>query len=129
LDRNRNDPQLSALSKFYRERFFEARHFFVDQCRCNLITAFRKLRDAGVLEIIACAATHALLPLFQQQSPAAARAQVLIGRDIYLETFGGAPAGFWLPECAYAPALTPILQAANLRWFVVDSHGLLFGQP
>src|SRR5947207_710291 len=129
VDRNRKNPQLHALSQFYFDIFSESRHFFVDQCRCNLINRFRQLRDIGVLEIIACAATHGLLPLLHQQSPATARAQVLIGRDVYVDAFGAAQAGFWLPECAYVAGLGPILQEANLRWFILDSHGLLFAEP
>ncbi|HEY4282426.1 MAG TPA: 1,4-alpha-glucan branching protein domain-containing protein [Chthoniobacterales bacterium] len=129
VERNRKDPQLQALSQFYLQMFSESRRFFVDQCQCNLINAFRKLRDAGVLEIIACAATHGLLPLLHRQSPPSARAQVLIGRDVYVDTFKVEPAGFWLPECAYAADLAPILQEANLRWFILDSHGLLFAEP
>jgi 1,4-alpha-glucan branching enzyme len=129
VDRNRKDPQLHALSRFYLDLFSETRRFFVERCRCNLINAFRELRDAGALEIIACAATHGLLPLLQQQSHPAARAQVLIGRDIYVDTFDAAPAGFWLPECAYAPSLAALLQEANLRWFILDAHGLLFAEP
>jgi len=129
VERNPKDPRLLALSQFYLGIFKESRHFFVDQCRCNLLNGFRQLRDAGVLEIIACAATHGLLPLLHQQSPAAARAQVLVGRDVYVETFNTNPAGFWLPECAYAPGLAPILQEANFRWFILDSHGLLFAEP
>jgi 1,4-alpha-glucan branching enzyme len=82
-----------------------------------------------VLEIIASAATHGLLPLLHQQSPPAARAQVLVCRDVFVSTFGAAPAGFWLPECGYSPDLAPILQEANLRWFVLDAHGLLFAEP
>src|SRR5262249_9712382 len=39
------------------------------------------------------------------------------------------PAGFWLPECAYGPELQSILQEANIRWFVLDAHGLLFAKP
>jgi 1,4-alpha-glucan branching enzyme len=46
---------------------------------------------------------------------------------VYVDVFGGEPSGFWLPECGYAPSLDSILQEANLRWFVVDAHGLLFG--
>jgi 1,4-alpha-glucan branching enzyme len=129
VDRNRNDPQLHALSRFYLQLFTESRRFFVDHCGCNLLNVFRQLQDAGVLEIIACAATHGLIPLLHQQSPPAARAQVLIGRDVYAGIFNHDPAGFWLPECAYAPALGPILQEANLRWFILDSHGLLFAEP
>ena len=43
--------------------------------------------------------------------------------------FGAEPAGFWLPECAYSPGLEDILQEANLRWFILDAHGLMFGEP
>ena len=129
VERNREDPQLHALSQFYLGMFSQTRRFFVDECRCNLLNAFRKLRDAGVLEIIGCAATHGLLPLLHQQSPPSARAQVLIGRDVYAQAFGAAPNGFWLPECAYSAELGPILQEANIRWFIVDAHGLLYGEP
>ncbi len=95
----------------------------------SALSGFREVRQTGVLEIIASAATHGLLPILQQQSPHAARAQVLIGRDVYVELFGGEAAGFWLPECGYAPGLESSLREANLRWFVVDAHGLLFGTP
>ncbi len=37
--------------------------------------------------------------------------------------------GHLLPECAYVPTVGRILQEANIRWFVVDAHGLMFGQP
>src|SRR6476646_885709 len=69
-----------------------------------------------------------LLPLLQQ-SPEAVRAQVFLGCDSYRDVFHADPAGFWLPECAYYPGLENILREANLRWFVVDAHGLMFGQP
>ena len=130
-ERKRNEDQaaLSELSQFYFELFTESRRFFVDQWKCDLLAVFRQLRDMGVLEIISCAATHGLLPLLEQQSHAAARAQVLIGRDAYIEVLGGEPAGFWLPECAYSPGLDPVLQEANVRWFVLDAPGLLFGRP
>ena len=128
-ERNRHDPHLHALSEFYLDLFGDSRRFFVDECQCNLINAFRALCDAGALEILASAATHGLLPLLHQQSPPAARAQVLIGRDVYTSTFDREPAGFWLPECGYTTALGPVLQEANIRWFILDSHGLLFGTP
>ncbi len=32
-------------------------------------------------------------------------------------------------ECGYAPGLECTLQEANLRWFVLDAHGLLFAKP
>src|SRR6266403_4422003 len=109
--------------------FSQDRRFFVDEWKCDLPSAFRELRSTGQLEIIASAATHGLLPILQQQTLQAARAQLLIGRDVYVELFGEEPNGFWLPECAYAPGLEPLLQEANVRWFVLDAHGLLFGKP
>jgi 1,4-alpha-glucan branching enzyme len=127
--RNRTHPKLRELAKFYCDLFSESRRFFVDEWKSNLLAAFRQLREAGALEIIASAATHALLPLLAAQSREAGRAQVLIGRDVYLDVFGAQPIGFWLPECAYAPGLESILQEANIRWFVLDAHGLLFGEP
>src|SRR6266550_5780074 len=127
--RNLNHPKLIELEDFYFEIFSESRRFFVEQCKCNLLAAFRELRETGVLEIIACAATHGLLPLLQQQSPQAARAQVLIGRDVYVDVFGAHPMGLWLPECAYASGVASLLQEANIRWFVLDAHGLMFGKP
>jgi 1,4-alpha-glucan branching enzyme len=127
--RNRKHSQLRELSDFYFDMFVEDRHFFVDEWKCDLLSAFRELRSTDRLEIIGSAATHGLLPILQQQTLQAARAQVLIGRDVYVELFGAEPNGFWLPECAYAPGLETLLQEANVRWFVLDAHGLLFGKP
>jgi 1,4-alpha-glucan branching enzyme len=127
--RNRKHPQLRDLADFYFELFSENRRLFVDEWKCDLLSIFRELRETGALEIIASAATHGSLPILQQQAPQAARAQILIGRDVYADLFRAGPSGFWLPECAYAPGLEAILQEANIRWFVLDAHGLLFGKP
>jgi len=127
--RNRAHPELRGLAEFYTGFFSETLRLFVDEWNCDLLSVVRELRRTGALEIIPSAATHGLLPILQQQSPRTARAQVLIGRDVYVEIFGGEAAGFWLPECGYAPGLESILQEANLRWFVIDAHGLLFGTP
>jgi 1,4-alpha-glucan branching enzyme len=149
--RNRKHLRLRDLAQFYSKIFCQAKCFFVDECNCNLLASFRELQETGGLEIIASAATHGILPLLDQPVVAgngdagvpairsltlrsmpvttAARAQILIGRDVYMDLFGIEPNGFWLPECAYAPALEPILQKANIRWFVLDTHGLLFGEP
>ena len=127
-ERNRENRELETLAQYYCDWFVETRRRFAEEWNRDLIAVFRQLRDAGVLEIIGCAATHGLLPLLAQ-SPQAVRAQVLIGRDSYRETFGAEPAGFWLPECAYAPGLEKLLQEANVRWFVLDAHGLMLGKP
>ena len=127
VERARDIPELEELARFYCDSFTETRQRYEDW-NCDLLTEFRQLRDAGVLEIIASAATHGLLPLLAQPL-AAVRAQVLIGCDLYREFFGTTPLGFWLPECAYAPGLENILQEANLRWFTLDAHGFFLAKP
>ena len=128
IERNRHDAQLAQLSRFYAQLFAAAREFFGETLRRDIVRAFRELQDAGYLEIIASAATHAFLPLLQD-FPEAQRAQVCIGCDSYREMFGREPGGFWLPECGYSNGLDVLLQEANLRWFVLDTHGLMFAQP
>ncbi len=127
LDRTREQPEVHQLAQFYFELLTETRRQFERWDR-DLLSRFRHFRDAGLLEIIASAATHGLLPLLAQ-NPAAVRAQVLIGCDVYRQIFQAEPAGFWLPECAYAPELQPVLQEANIRWFILDAHGLMLGRP
>ncbi len=128
IERYGDCPPRQRLAQFYAERFTECRQRFIEEWKCDLVAAFRQLRESGSLELIASAATHGLLPLLQS-SPEAVRAQILIGCDVFREAFGTEPAGFWLPECAYAPGLEDILQEANLRWFLLDTHGLMFGDP
>ncbi len=127
-ERNRHHPQLRNLGEFYERLFSEARAFFDETLERDVVRAFRELQEQGNLEIIASAATHGFLPLLQD-FPEAQRAQIRIGCDSYREMFGREPTGFWLPECGYSSGLDAILQEANIRWFVIDTHGLLFGQP
>ncbi|MDR3460196.1 MAG: DUF1957 domain-containing protein [Verrucomicrobiae bacterium] len=94
----------------------------------NLITAFKQFQDDGRIEIITTAATHGLLPLMSGHPPSV-RAQILTARDHYRSCFGRDPRGIWLPECAYAAKVENYLQEANIRWFVLDTHGLLHANP
>ena len=128
VERNRNAPELAKLSRFYCDFFVETRSFYDEILKRDVVRPFRDLQDAGYLEIIGSAATHAFLPVFQDL-PKAQRAQIALGCDSYREMFGRDPAGFWLPECGYSEGLDSILQDRNIRWFVLDSHGLIFGEP
>jgi 1,4-alpha-glucan branching enzyme len=129
IKRHRKHPQLGKLAKFYRDNLTASRRWFVDECQCDLLKVFASLRNNGVLELIGCAATHGLLPLLCEQAPETARAQLLIGRDAFKETFGDEPFGWWLPECAYSAKLNPLLQEANVRWFTLDAHGIMYADP
>jgi len=65
-------------------------------------------------------ATHAVLPLLA--TDAGVRAQVQTGIDAHRARFGaeGWRGGFWLPECAYAPWLTPALADAGVHATCVE---------
>src|SRR2546422_606865 len=43
--------------------------------------------------------------------------------------FGRDARGIWLPECAYAAGIGAVLQEANIRWFIMDTHGILHARP
>lgn len=121
------EPGYNKLAKFYRNRF-EMLYSLFNECRRDLVQELKRLRDAGLVEIITTAATHAILPLLVKHPPSL-RAQVMIGRDIYRENFGVDPVGFWLPECAYAPEIEPVLRKACIRWVILDTHGALNSVP
>jgi 1,4-alpha-glucan branching enzyme len=122
-----NDEQLRALSEFYHEHFRQSREQFF-RWNGDLLGAFRSLRNVGCLDLMASAATHGLLSLLQQ-SPESVREQIFTGCDSYRAIFDADPAGFWLPECAYHPGVENVLREANVRWFILDAHGLMLADP
>ncbi|WP_320670395.1 1,4-alpha-glucan branching protein domain-containing protein [Patulibacter defluvii] len=73
-------------------------------------------------------ATHAVLPLLA--TPAGLRAQVAGGIGAHRRRGGRWTGGFWLPECAYDPALDGVLAEAGVRASCVDLTDVLgFGDP
>ncbi len=128
VDRTRSDGAFSKLARFYREHFYELRRAFHDRYGRDLVGAFRRLQDAGNLEIITCCATHGFLPLMQQ-NPQAVRAQISVAVNHYRQHFGRDPRGIWLAECGYYPGVEEELAAQNIRFFFVDSHGIADATP
>ena len=127
VQRTKDNAATNALARFYLDRFRAARDDYESRGR-RLIPGFRRLQDAGFLEIITCAATHGFLPLMADY-PEAIRAQIMVARDYHRKLFGRNPSGIWLPECAYFPGIEKYLREADLKWFVIDAHGLMFGRP
>jgi 1,4-alpha-glucan branching enzyme len=127
IHRTHWEPGYHELALFYSERFKWIRDFYL-ACGGNLVGLFRELQDAGRLEIMTSAATHALLPLLAGH-PRSMRAQILVARDHYRSCFGRDPNGIWLPECAYVEGVESVLKEANLRWFITDTHGVLHARP
>lgn len=121
------DADYRGLAEMYHRRFAAIRETYLS-CRRNLVEAFRRMEEDGLLEIATSAATHALLPLLAEHRPSL-RAQIFIARDYHRECFGREPRGIWLPECAFVEGIETLLQEANIRWFVTDTHGLLNARP
>jgi len=128
IERNAADAHLRSLAEFYLERFQDTLAFYTGTLNRDIVGAFAQLQEDGVVEIITCAATHGFLPLMQG-FPEAMRAQIQIGCDSYASCFGRRPSGIWLPECAYVPGVGAFLQEANVRWTVLDAHGVMFANP
>jgi 1,4-alpha-glucan branching enzyme len=124
IERTRGHDDFNNLARYYRERFGEELRIFEQVCGRNLLGAFKRFQDQGVLEIITCGATHGFFPLMQVNERAV-RAQVLVARDNYVKHFGRNPNGIWLPECGYYPGVERFLAEAGIRFFLVETHGIL----
>jgi 1,4-alpha-glucan branching enzyme len=129
---------LEFLARFY-QRYYETIKDALDR-RYNrdLIGAFKKLQDEGLVEITTSAATHGYLPLLGTDS--AIRGQIKAGVQSYRRFFGRAPRGIWLPECAYRPAyydedgsvrpgIERFVAEQGLKVFFSETHLITGGAP
>ncbi len=128
VHRTAKDATFNGLARFYLRRFEKMRWLFHERYGGDLVAAFARLQDEGALEIITCGATHGFLPLMRQQ-PEAVRAQLSVATGEYERHFGKRPRGIWLPECGFYPGLEQALAAEGLRYFFVDTHGVLDATP
>lgn len=127
-ERTRGDGRFAGLADMYHLLFTEAKHIFCERYRLNLADAFREFQELGKLEIITCAATHGFLPLMELHKEAV-RAQIRVGVETHTRILGRAPDGIWLPECGYYPGVDEILKENGIHYFILDTHGILFGSP
>jgi len=136
------DPVFLSRVEFWRSRLHRLQALFrsIDG---DLPAAFRRLAEAGHVELIGSAATHAYLPLLARDE--SIRLQLAIGRAEHQRLFGMAAAGCWLPECAYRPrgkwappgaprprmrrGIEEHLADAGFRYFFTDAHLARAGSP
>jgi 1,4-alpha-glucan branching enzyme len=84
----------------------------------------RSLKPGGLLRALGehaswtSAATHPVLPLLA--SDAGIALQLGTGIESHRRRFGDWAGGFWLPECAHAPWLDPLLEEAGVRATCVE---------
>ncbi len=128
IKRTKHQPEFLRLAQMYLKYFNNARFVFAEKYRRNIVTAFKNFQDVGKLEIITCGATHGYLPLMNGNVNAM-RAQIKVAVDHYEKHFGRKPRGIWLPECGYEPGIDQILKEAGIRFFITETHGVLFASP
>ncbi len=132
------DGHLTHLAKFYAGWYREIKTSFDDRYQRDIVGAFSRLQDDGLIEISTCAATHGYLPLLTRDS--AIYAQLVAGIDAYQRHFGRSPRAIWLPECAYRPAYyTPegtlrpgiesFLSEMGIKVFFSETHTIEGGKP
>jgi len=125
------------LLEFWRSRFTRMQALF-QTIDGDLVSAFRRLQERGRLEIIGSAATHGYLPLLGRDE--SIRLQLAVGQAEHRRLFGVAPAGCWLPECAYRPrgkwrdgrmrrGIEEHLADAGFKYFFTDAHLARAGSP
>ncbi len=125
--RTRFDERLNKTARMYQEKLNRYRKLY-DKYGGRVLQGFRAIQETGKLEIITCGATHGFLPLLNVNEKAV-EAQIKIAVDTYLKYMGRFPNGIWLPECAYYPGLEKILSKYGIKFFIMETHGVLFSKP
>ena len=131
-------PQRHYLASYYRSFYEDIKRSFVVRYEQDVIGAFRRLQDAGCIEISTCAATHGYLPLLSRDSSIYAQVRTAVAS--YTRHFGRSPRTIWLPECAYRPArseadgttrpgIEAFLAAQGIGCFFVETASVEKGRP
>ncbi|MDA8244820.1 MAG: DUF1957 domain-containing protein [Elusimicrobia bacterium] len=115
------------VAKMYETKFRRIRELYEDYYHGRILDGFKKFQDMGKLEIITCGATHGFLPLELRKE--AVHAQIKLAADNYRKHFGRGPRGIWLAECAYNPGDDVFLKAQGIRYFFLETHGIIYGSP
>ncbi|MBN1961350.1 MAG: DUF1957 domain-containing protein [Deltaproteobacteria bacterium] len=127
MGRTRNEQTFNRLACMYHDRLSSIRDTYRN-CQGNVSAAFAAIERMGMLEIITCTATHQFFPL-ADRNWTTMRAQVQIAADHHEHHFGKRAPGMWLAECGYVSGIEELLREAGIRYFFVDTHGLLFAEP
>jgi len=100
----------------------EAEHYAgaiarVEELGGNALRAFQERHAQGRIAVMGSAATHAVLPKLATRE--GRRLQIDAGLRSHRRRFGET-AGFWLPECAYAPGLGEVLAEREIAYTCLD---------
>ncbi len=143
--RSTGEEPCELAARHWQQFFSDAIHDFEAIDR-DIVGAFRRFQASGQIEILACTATHAYLPLLGTDE--SVRAQVRIGQQTHRQHLGSTAKGAWVPECGYRPAglwrsplaeeqgaaggqldqpferigIEQAIEENGLRFFFVDNH-------
>lgn len=109
------DPELRALAGYE----FRCATWASDQhaARGALSDSFRRLADAGAIEVLGGPATHPFQPLYPDE---VVRAGLRVGLADAVLRRGQRGGGIWAPECGYRPGLEDVYAAEGVTHFMVD---------
>lgn len=125
--RTHNGTAAHRTAEMYASRLRRAQHVYEHVYERNILKGFRHFQNTGRLEILCSAATHPIMPLMTEMP--AVRAQLRMAVANYEKHFGRPPSGMWLPECAFRAGLDKEMANFGIRYFFIDSHGMLFATP
>ena len=126
--RTQEDTAFIGVSSFYLERYKKLKDFFEGFLNYDILNGYRYFAKSGNIEIITCGATHGFLPLMSVNKKAV-EVQIELAVKTHKKHFGVEPKGIWLPECAYYDGLDEILEKNGIKFFFMDSHGLVYAEP
>ncbi len=126
--RLRDDENFRHLAYYYKDRFETIKNFFLEFLNSNVLNGYRYFSDLGKLEIITCGATHGFLPILSDNKKAV-EVQIKVAVETHKRYFNKPPSGIWLPECAYYDGLDEILNDNGIKFFFMESNGLIYGTP
>jgi 1,4-alpha-glucan branching enzyme len=137
----------APMAKFWEDWYMRRKDEYLHRYNKSIVSGFKKLQDAGTIEVMTCGVTHGYSALLGMDK--SVRLQFKAAKENYIKHFGRAPRGTWIPECAYRPGYdwrtylsSPHHQIPNYRfgienfvaeqgmeYFVVDEQLTGGGQP
>jgi len=119
------DEHLAETARWWQAYFTEGLNDF-NALNHDIIAGFRKFNDAGMIEIITCAATHGYFPLLGTDESIVA--QIKTGAATHRKHLGKHPRGMWAPESGYRPAglwTTPVIpEGSDKPWEPFERIGV-----
>ncbi len=119
------DSKRRSLIKMHLSFLQVNRNDFIIAYKKNILKKITELLSAGVVELLATAATFCFFP-FYENMPESIAAQIDLGLACFREYFPVVPSGFWLPAMGYNTGIDPILKSFGIDYTVVESQSFLF---